>query len=723
MLHHRTVAEPQQDGDGGGAVVVVGVKLDCQSRELLTWALVKIAQSGDRVIALHVLDPETGQSSMLSLVKAFDSVLSAYQGFCNLKQVDLKLKVCRGSPVRKFLVREAKSYGTASVVVGMKGVHHTIGSSVLVAKYCARKLSRNFSVFAVRNGKIVFKRTETTSVLCVSGGSDSFHFKVDGQDWKKNYVRSLHQPLHNNYNETGDAAMSKLKWTKKTLKSSSSSAKVVIKDQLLSLSSGNANKSMALVPYRSQELPESKPGWALLRRMILQNWKQAERYSVKKASAMQRVLKLPSRQSWAAVYPDKKLNVVDVEKYHFANPEAENDKIGSLRTDTTVQSCTPSCFSSVIINELDSLQEKYSSKCRVFSYQELQLTTSNFLPENLIGQGGSSQVYRGCLPDGKEVAVKIMQPSEDVIKQFISEIDIITTLHHKNIISLLGFCFEEENLVLVYDFLSKGSLEENLHGDRRHEITLSWAVRYEVALGVAGALDYLHNGAAESIIHRDVKSSNILLTDAFGAQLSDFGFALWASSSSYHLDCSDVAGTFGYLAPEYFMHGKMNEKVDVYAFGVVLLELLSGRKPIDNEYPKGQESLVMWAKPILEGEKVLQLLDPSMGSNYDHDQLEKMVLAASLCIRRAPDSRPQIGLVLKILQGDAEVNSWARQQVSTPEDLDALDAEQSPTSIQSFLNLAFQNLEDPSLSASTTDQNVSVEDYLQGRWSRTSSFS
>ncbi|KAK2993455.1 hypothetical protein RJ640_005149 [Escallonia rubra] len=717
MLHNRTVAEPLQDGDGGGAVVVVGVKLDCQSRELLTWALVKIAQSGDRVIVLHVLDPETG-----TFLFRFESqFVNDAARECLILHVDLKLKVCRGSPVRKFLVREAKSYGTASVVVGMKGVHHTIGSSVSVAKYCARKLSRNFSVFAVKNGKIVFKRTETTSVLCLSGGSDSFHFKVDGEDWKKNYVRPLHQqPLHNNENETGDAAMSKSKWTKKTLKSSSSSATVVIKDQLLSLSSGNTNKSMALVPYRSQELPESKPGWALLRRMILHNWKQAERYSVKKASAMQRALKLPSRQSWAAVYPDKKPNVVDVEKYHFANPEAEKDKIGSLRTDTAVQPCTPSCFSSGIINELDSLQEKYSSKCRVFSYQELQLATFNFLPENLIGQGGSSQVYRGCLPDGKEVAVKIMQPSEDVIKQFISEIDIITALHHKNIISLLGFCFEETNLVLVYDFLSKGSLEENLHGDRRHEIMFSWAIRYEVALGVAGALDYLHNGAGESIIHRDVKSSNILLTDAFGAQLSDFGFAMWVSSSSYHVDCSDVAGTFGYLAPEYFMHGKMNEKVDVYAFGIVLLELLSGRKPIDNEYPKGQESLVMWAKRILEGEKVLQLLDPSMGSDYDHDQLEKMVLAASLCIRRAPDSRPQIGLVLKILQGDAEVNNWARQQVSTSEDL---DAEQSPTSIQSFLNLAFQNLEDPSLSASSTDQNVSVEDYLQGRWSRTSSFS
>ncbi|KAF7840135.1 putative receptor-like serine/threonine-protein kinase [Senna tora] len=368
--------------------------------------------------------------------------------------------------------------------------------------------------------------------------------------------------------------------------------------------------------------------------------------------------------------------------------------------------------------ELFNLQEKYSSSCKVYSFQELASATANFFPENLVGQGGCSHVYRGYLPDGKELAVKILKPSEDVIKEFVSEIEIITTLHHKNIISLSGFCFDGNILLLVYDFLSRGSLEENIHGNKKDYNAFGWQERYKVAVGVAEALDFLHNGCAQAVIHRDVKSSNILLSDDFEPQLSDFGLASWGSSS--HVTCTDVAGTFGYLAPEYFMHGKITDKIDVYAFGVVLLELLSGRKPINDKCPKGQESLVMWATPILKDGKLSQLLDSSIGGDHQHWQIERMVLAATLCIRRAPKFRPQISIILKLLLGDEEVTRWAKQEVSEPEEVDDFDGESN--NIQSHLNLALLDVEDDAFSISSTEQSVSLEDYLQGRWSRSSSF-
>ncbi|KAJ0041163.1 hypothetical protein Pint_27410 [Pistacia integerrima] len=157
----RLVSEDGEvEGNGkAGPVVLVGVKFDAESRELLTWALVKVAQPGDRIVALHVLDRVTESTgSLISLVKTFDSMLAVYEGFCNLKQVDLKLKVCRGTSVKKILVREAKSYGAAKLIVGTSKTHHPIRSSASVAKYCARKLSKSFWVFAVDNGKILFQR-------------------------------------------------------------------------------------------------------------------------------------------------------------------------------------------------------------------------------------------------------------------------------------------------------------------------------------------------------------------------------------------------------------------------------------------------------------------------------------------------------------------------------------------------------------------------------------
>ncbi|XP_038712574.1 serine/threonine-protein kinase PBS1-like isoform X2 [Tripterygium wilfordii] len=623
-----TVIEVDGAAGGGGGnegeVVVVGVKLDSASRELLTWSLVKVAQPGDRVTAVHVLDSiAEGPSSLLSLVKTFDSVLSVYEGFCSLKQVELKLKVCRGSKVKKMLVREAKASGAAKVVVGISKIPHTIRSSISVAKYCARKLSSNVSVFAFDSSKVVFQREAV---------------KLSQENWicsPKSDPDSRSKSLEKNCK-------------------SSAMAPVLQKNYGIQLceksqSDGGQDNSLAIVPFQTGELvsssysPESKQGWQLLQHIFLPKPRLAKKSPTKKTSVFQWVLGLPSRYPSSYVHPDQKQNNSDAVEDHTSSLDGENGAIVPVGSEVLRSPVSPSHDLSEIPKELLGLHEKYSSTCRLFSYKELSMATSDFKPENLVGKGGSGYVYRGYLQDGKELAVKILKPSEDVLKEFVSEIEIITQLHHKNIISLFGFCFENNNLALVYDFLSRGSLEENLHGKYK---AFCWRERYKVAVGVAEALEYLHNGSAQPVIHRDVKSSNVLLSEDFEPQLSDFGLASWASTSSSLITCTDVAGTFGYLAPEYFMHGKVSDKMDVYAFGVVLLELLSGRKPICDEQPKGQGSLVMWARPILKDSKISRLLDPRLSNSYDYGQIERMVLAASLCIRRSPKSRPQITVVM-----------------------------------------------------------------------------
>uniref|UniRef100_A0A2P2L387 Uncharacterized protein MANES_02G168800 n=1 Tax=Rhizophora mucronata TaxID=61149 RepID=A0A2P2L387_RHIMU len=755
MLQH---AGEEEMAGSGGCTVMVGVKLDSQSRELLTWALVKVAQPGDSVIALHVLGnneivDREGRSSLLSLVKAFDSVLAVYEGFCNLKQVELKLKICRGPSVRKILVREAKSYTATKVILGVARNHH-IRSSTSVAKYCAKKLSKDCSVVAVNNGKIVFHREASpanpallqgTEDCRQSGLLNAIHRSISANSSKVLSESGANEALmcdqgdeQNLQQALADARSNSLQSIMKQDCSICGPA-AQSSDNYCKTSKEEANdaddNSLAIVPLSKPEappshsrsllvrqLPELKPGWPLLRRAVLPDQQVLEKSSLTRISVVQWAMRLPSRQiSLSSANLDHKRNDCD-QADEKSNPDGESRAIVPVGVEVGTAPPSPKHSLKNLPKELEGLHEKYSATCRLFKYQELLSATSSFLAENLIGRGGSSQVYKGCLPDGREIAVKILKPSEDVLKEFVLEIEIITTLHHKNIISLLGFCYEDNNLLLVYDFLPRGSLVENLHGDKKNLLAFGWSERYKVAVGVAEALDYLHNRTAQAVIHRDVKSSNILLSDDFEPQLSDFGLAEWASTSASHTICSDVAGTFGYLAPEYFMYGKVNDKIDVYAFGVVLLELLTGRKPISNDHPKGEESLVMWAKPILNSSKISKWLDPSLGDNYDLNQMERVVLAATLCIRRAPRARPHISLILKLLQGDAEVTTWPRLQVNTAEASDVLDDVGCPRSnLQSHLNLALLDIEDDLLSMSSIEQNVSLEDYLRGRWSRSPS--
>ncbi|XP_038990638.1 probable receptor-like serine/threonine-protein kinase At5g57670 [Hibiscus syriacus] len=772
MLQYGFVGDKEtvSCGGGEGGTVVVGVKFDSPSRELLTWALVKVAQPGDCVIALHVLGnneivDRDGKSSLLSLVKAFDPILAVYEGFCNLKQVDLKHKICRGTSISKILVREAKSYSATKLIVGTAAKTHKIRSSTSVAKYCAKKLAKKCSILAVNNGKVVFHKEGSPGTTFGSQGNEdqkrnSLLNVLQRTITLKKNSKVLSEGITNAVTKMNSDESKDRRFHQALLKANSGNAESDGKQNCFVCGSGNkfllrnschqsanesscgddandGEKSLAIVPVQNTEaascsismlinqLPEIRPGWPLLRRVVLSDRQQQapDRFSLRQISVVQWLMQLPSRPTLSITNSYQKQEGCEQIEFKSYNFDGKSGAIVPVGKENAIAPLSPDDNSINLPKELEGLHDKYSATCRLFKYKELVSATSNFLADNLIGKGGNSRVYKGCLRDGKELAVKILKPSEEVLKEFVLEIEIITTLHHKNIISLLGFCYEDNNLLLVYDFLSRGSLEENLHGNKKNPNAFGWNERYKVATGLAEALDYLHTNSDHPVIHRDVKSSNILLSDDFEPQLSDFGLAKWASTTSSYITCTDVAGTFGYLAPEYFMYGKVNYKIDVYAFGVVLLELLSGRKPISSDCPKGQESLVMWAKPILRGGKFFQFLDPSLAGGYDSDQMERMILAATLCIRRAPQARPQMSVVVKLLQGDAEVTKWARLQVNASEGYDTLDDEGCPQSnLQSHLSLALLDVEEDSVSMSSIEQSMSLEEYLKGRWSRSSSF-
>ncbi|KAJ1265079.1 hypothetical protein BS78_08G050700 [Paspalum vaginatum] len=388
--------------------------------------------------------------------------------------------------------------------------------------------------------------------------------------------------------------------------------------------------------------------------------------------------------------------------------------------------------------ELVALRDRYSSKYTVFSYSELAKITNGFSPDRLVGKGGAGRVYRGCTGDGKELAVKVLKPSGDVVKDFVAEVDILSSVEHENAMSLVGLCVDGGRLMLVYDYMPRGSLEEMLHGAEKQgkEGALRWPERFRIAVGVARALEYLHGGDRRPMIHRDIKSSNILVAGYFEPKLCDFGLAMWADDAAAQVADDDVAGTFGYLAPEYFMHGKVSDKIDVYAFGVVLLELISGRKPVSaGGGPKGQksESLVMWANSVIQGGKLMDLVDPNlpMDGGDDGEVVERMALAAALCIRRAHQHRPSMSNVVKLLAGDGDAVIWAKSQVgvSGENGQDGCGVVTSPdkNDIQSHINLALRDIiDDDASSVGSADfagANLSLEEYLKGRWSRSSSSS
>ncbi|KAL4377423.1 hypothetical protein GQ457_02G015830 [Hibiscus cannabinus] len=304
---------------------------------------------------------------------------------------------------------------------------------------------------------------------------------------------------------------------------------------------------------------------------------------------------------------------------------------------------------------------------RNFSYSELAAATDNFNPKNMLGEGGSAEVYKGKLSDGRVVAVKKFIENEKEIEErttdLLSELGIISHINHPNAAHLIGYSIDL-GLILVLQFSPHGSLASLLFDSDKD---LDWKRRFKVALGIAEGLKYLHHECPRRIIHRDIKASNILLTEDYepqvltlqnayallsdligSMQISDFGLAKWLPENWQHHVVYPIEGTFGYLAPEYFMHGIVDEKTDVFAFGVVLLEILTGRRAVDS---LSRQSLVIWAKPLLELNNVNLLVDPRLQHSYDPTEMKHAMLTASLCISHLASSRPSMKKVVEMLNG------------------------------------------------------------------------
>ncbi|CAI8601663.1 unnamed protein product [Vicia faba] len=291
------------------------------------------------------------------------------------------------------------------------------------------------------------------------------------------------------------------------------------------------------------------------------------------------------------------------------------------------------------------------------SLDELKEKTDNFGSKALIGEGSYGRVYFARLNDGDAVAVKKLDVSTEPESnnEFLTQVSMVSRLKNDNFVELHGYCVEGNLRVLAYEFATMGSLHDILHGRKGVQGAqpgpiLNWMQRVRIAVDAARGLEYLHEKVQPSIIHRDIRSSNVLIFEDFKAKIADFNLSNQAPDMAARLHSTRVLGTFGYHAPEYAMTGQLTQKSDVYSFGVVLLELLTGRKPVDHTMPRGQQSLVTWATPRLSEDKVKQCVDPKLKGEYPPKGVAKLAAVAALCVQYEAEFRPNMSIVVKALQ-------------------------------------------------------------------------
>ncbi|KAJ9691451.1 hypothetical protein PVL29_013583 [Vitis rotundifolia] len=293
-------------------------------------------------------------------------------------------------------------------------------------------------------------------------------------------------------------------------------------------------------------------------------------------------------------------------------------------------------------------------RSNTFSYAELRTATENFNPTNKLGEGGFGAVFKGTLLDGRVVAVKdLMVASQQGKSQFIAEIATISAVQHRNLVKLHGFCIKENKRLLVYEYLENKSLDRALFG--KSDLHLDWPTRFDICLGTARGLAYLHEESRARIVHRDVKASNILLDAELCPKISDFGLAKLYDDKKTHIS-TRVAGTIGYLAPEYAMRGHLTEKADVFGFGVVALEILSGRPNTDNSLDARKMYLLEWAWTLHENNQSMDLVDPTL-TEFDENEVSRVMRVALLCTQGSPMLRPAMSRVVGMLAGDVEISA------------------------------------------------------------------
>ncbi|KAG6652108.1 L-type lectin-domain containing receptor kinase IX.1-like [Carya illinoinensis] len=286
-----------------------------------------------------------------------------------------------------------------------------------------------------------------------------------------------------------------------------------------------------------------------------------------------------------------------------------------------------------------------------FSFRELARATNNFRDDEKLGQGGFGGVYKGFLSDSNIfVAIKrVSKGSKQGIKEYAAEVKIISRLRHRNLVQLIGWCHERRELLLVYEFMPNGSLDSHLFKEER---LLMWEARYKIAQGLASSLLYLHEGWEQCVVHRDIKSSNIMLDSNFNAKLGDFGLARLVDHAKGS-QTTVLAGTFGYMAPECVTTGKASKESDVYSFGIVALEIACGRKPINPKAPEDQVVLVEWVWELYGKGEVLGAADPRLGRDFDGEQMERLIIVGMWCAHPDRNLRPSIKQAIHVFNFEA----------------------------------------------------------------------
>ncbi|XP_059624450.1 protein STRUBBELIG-RECEPTOR FAMILY 8 isoform X2 [Cornus florida] len=310
---------------------------------------------------------------------------------------------------------------------------------------------------------------------------------------------------------------------------------------------------------------------------------------------------------------------------------------------------------------VDRIQGKNGSAHRVkspitatsYTVASLQVATNSFSQENLIGEGSLGRVYRADFSNGKIMAIKKIDNAALSLQEednFVEAVSNMSRLRHPNIITLVGYCAEHGQRLLVYDYIGNGSLHDMLHFADDRSKTLTWNARVRVALGTARALEYLHEVCLPSVVHRNFKSANILLDEELNPHLSDCGLAALTPNTERQVSSTQMVGSFGYSAPEFALSGIYTVKSDVYSFGVVMLELLTGRKPLDSSRTRSEQSLVRWATPQLHDiDALAKMVDPALNGMYPAKSLSRFADIIALCVQPEPEFRPPMSEVVQAL--------------------------------------------------------------------------
>ncbi|KAK9096514.1 hypothetical protein Sjap_022011 [Stephania japonica] len=300
-----------------------------------------------------------------------------------------------------------------------------------------------------------------------------------------------------------------------------------------------------------------------------------------------------------------------------------------------------------------------------FAWRELQLATDNFSEKNVLGQGGFGKVYKGVLPDNTKIAVKRLTDYESPggEQAFLREVELISVAVHRNLLRLIGFCTTPSERLLVYPFMQNLSVAYRLREFKPEEPVLDWATRKRVAFGTARGLEYLHEHCNPKIIHRDVKAANVLLDEDFEAVVGDFGLAKLVDVRRTNVT-TQVRGTMGHIAPEYLSTGKSSERTDVFGYGIMLLELVTGQRAIDFSRLEEEDDVLLLdhVKKLQREKRLHAIVDSNLNGNFNSQEVEMMIKVALLCTQPSPEERPTMSVVVRMLEGEGLAERWEEWQ-------------------------------------------------------------